>query len=89
MPGLNLTIYQAELEGGEYRPAIMPGDPEDSPFLIKLTGDQPHFARLWADEFNIPSQWIGAGAPKEMPEPLPAHSEAARFPTDNRPASSV
>ena len=65
LQGLNLTSYQAVLQGGSSGPAISPGDPDNSLLILKQTGEQNHFGQLSADELDMVSQWIAAGAPEK------------------------
>jgi nitrate/TMAO reductase-like tetraheme cytochrome c subunit len=65
LQGLNLTSYQAALEGGASGPAILPGDPENSLLVQKQSGEQPHFGQLAPEELDLVIQWIAAGAPEK------------------------
>jgi len=62
--GLNLTTYESTLAGGSSGPAIIPGDPDGSLIVLRLTGDQPHFAQLAPEELELVIEWIIAGAPE-------------------------
>ncbi|OGO33726.1 MAG: hypothetical protein A2Z16_00500 [Chloroflexi bacterium RBG_16_54_18] len=62
--GLNLTSYEAVLEGGLNGPALIPGDSEDSLIVIKLSGSEPHFAQLSQSELDLIIQWINNNAPE-------------------------
>jgi len=62
--GLNLTTYESTLAGGSSGPAIIPGDPDGSLIVLRLTGDQPHFAQLTPEELELVIEWIIAGAPE-------------------------
>ena len=59
---LDLTSYQSILTGGVNGPSVIPGDPESSLVVIKMTGDQPHFAQLSPDELDLVIRWIAEGA---------------------------
>ncbi|UCF60859.1 MAG: hypothetical protein JSV37_14045, partial [Anaerolineaceae bacterium] len=62
--GLDLSNYQAALEGGASGPAIVPGDPDASLLLTRqATGDHP--GQLDGDELALVRQWIEAGALEE------------------------
>jgi hypothetical protein len=60
---LDLTNYESVLLGGINGPSVIPGDPEKSLVVIKMTGDQPHFAQLTAAELDTVIAWITSGAP--------------------------
>ncbi len=62
--GLNLTTFDALMEGGTTGPAILPGDAEGSLLVQKQSGDQAHFGQLSADELELVIEWISAGAPE-------------------------
>jgi mono/diheme cytochrome c family protein len=62
--GLNLTVYQAALQGGASGPAVVPGDPEGSLLVQKQTAGQPHFGQLNQEELGNVIKWIAAGAPE-------------------------
>ena len=64
LQGLDLTDYNSVLVGGVNGPAIIPGDPENSLVVVKMTGDQPHFAQLSPEELDLVLRWIAAGAPE-------------------------
>jgi nitrate/TMAO reductase-like tetraheme cytochrome c subunit len=64
LAGLNVTTYASLLEGGQSGPVIVPGDPQASLILKKLTGEPPHFAQLSSVELTFISQWIEAGSPE-------------------------
>ncbi len=59
---LNLIAYQDALDGGVSGPAIIPGDPDSSLVVQKMTADQPHFGQLSPEELELLIQWIEAGA---------------------------
>ncbi len=62
--GLNLTSYDAVLEGGLNGPAVIPGDPENSLVVIKQSGPEPHFAQLLQSEMDLIIEWILNSAPR-------------------------
>ncbi len=51
------------MAGSSSGPVIIPGDPDNSPLVQKITGDQPHFGQFSAGELDLLLQWITAGAP--------------------------
>jgi nitrate/TMAO reductase-like tetraheme cytochrome c subunit/mono/diheme cytochrome c family protein len=65
LQGLNLTAYTTTLEGGLGGPAIVPGDPDGSRVIQKMTTTQPHFSRFSPEELNLVIEWIEAGAPEQ------------------------
>jgi hypothetical protein len=64
LQGLNVTSYATLLAGGDSGEAVIPGDPDASLVVIKLTGDEPHFAQFSAEELQWLLDWIAAGAPE-------------------------
>jgi mono/diheme cytochrome c family protein len=62
---LNLTTYETALAGGLSGPGIVPGDPDASLVVIKLTATEPHFAQLTPEELALVIQWITEGAPEK------------------------
>jgi mono/diheme cytochrome c family protein len=62
--GLDVTTYESAILGGLGGPAIVPGDPDASLVVSKLTADQPHFAQLTTNELEMLIEWINAGAPE-------------------------
>jgi nitrate/TMAO reductase-like tetraheme cytochrome c subunit len=62
---LDLTTYEGTLAGGASGPAVIPGDAENSPILIKQTGEQPHFGQFTPQEIDWLVEWINAGAPAD------------------------
>jgi nitrate/TMAO reductase-like tetraheme cytochrome c subunit/mono/diheme cytochrome c family protein len=64
LKGLNLTSYDAILQGGSGGPAISPGDPDQSLLVIKQSGEQNHFGQLSPEELELVRQWIATGAPE-------------------------
>lgn len=65
LQGLNLTTYQSAILGGLGGPGIVPGDADASLVVLKLTGDQSHFAQLTTAELEMVIEWINTGAPEE------------------------
>jgi nitrate/TMAO reductase-like tetraheme cytochrome c subunit len=62
--GLDLSTYQAAMEGGDSGLAILPGDPDNSLIILKQTGEQSHFGQLTPEELELLIQWIQTGAPE-------------------------
>jgi hypothetical protein len=62
MQGLNLLTYATTMSGSENGPVIVPGDPAASLLVQKQSADQPHFGQLTAEELQIVTEWIAAGA---------------------------
>jgi cytochrome b subunit of formate dehydrogenase len=61
--GLDLTSYQAALEGGNSGPGFIPGDPDNSLIVTRQeTGDHP--GQLSPEELELLREWIAAGAPE-------------------------
>jgi formate dehydrogenase gamma subunit len=61
--GLDLTSYQAALDGGSTGPGIVPEDPDASQVvIIQSAGGHP--GQFSFDELEIIIQWIEAGAPE-------------------------
>jgi len=62
--GLNVTTYQALLEGGNNGPGIVPEDLEASLVYVRQTEDTPHYVQLSEEEIQLLEEWILAGAPE-------------------------
>ena len=60
--GLDLSSYEAAMEGSESGPVVIPGDSAGS-LLVQVQSSQ-HFATFAAGELEIVRQWIDAGAPE-------------------------
>lgn len=60
--GLDLSHYASTIDGGISGPVIIPGDPDASPIVQRLTGQQPHFAQLTPEELELLIEWIASGA---------------------------
>jgi hypothetical protein len=60
--GLNLDSYEGVLTGGNFGPAIIPGNAEES-LLVKLQ-HEGHPNSLAPRELNWIEAWINAGAPQ-------------------------
>ncbi len=61
--GLDLGSYQGTLAGGNSGPAVVPGDPDASLTVIRLSaGDHP--GQLSGEELALVRAWIEAGAPE-------------------------
>jgi hypothetical protein len=65
MQGLNLITYAGVMAGGKDGLAVVPGNPQGSLIIQKQTAAQPHFYQLGAQELDLISQWIAAGAPEK------------------------
>ena len=76
---LSLTTRVGAIKGGASGPAIVPGQPDESPLLDAVSGDEPAMPKegppLTEAEVASIREWIAAGAP------WPAEVEL----TDNRP----
>lgn len=62
--GLNVTTYQALLEGGNNGPGIVPEDLEASLVYVRQTEDTPHYVQFSEEEIQLLEEWILAGAPE-------------------------
>jgi nitrate/TMAO reductase-like tetraheme cytochrome c subunit/mono/diheme cytochrome c family protein len=62
--GLNVTTYQALLEGGNNGPGIVPEDLEASLVYARQTEDTPHYVQFSEEELQLLEEWILAGAPE-------------------------
>ncbi|UCH59730.1 MAG: cytochrome b/b6 domain-containing protein [Anaerolineales bacterium] len=61
--GLDLTSYQAALETGSSGPAVIPGDPDNSPLIVKQAqGGHPE--QLSEELLDQLRDWIANGAPE-------------------------
>ena len=60
--GLDLSHFTSVLDGGISGPVIIPGDPDASLIVQRLTGQQPHFAQLTPQELELLIEWIASGA---------------------------
>jgi len=60
--GLDLSHFTSALDGGISGPVIIPGDPDASLIVQRLTGQQPHFAQLTPQELELLIEWIASGA---------------------------
>lgn len=63
--GLDLTTYQAAMQGSQNGPVIVSGDPEQSLLVQKQNGSQPHFGQLTPEQLQLVIDWIKAGAPEK------------------------
>jgi hypothetical protein len=59
---LDLTSYDAALDGGDSGPVIVPGDSAGSLLVEVQSGS--HFATLTDEELDVIKTWIDAGAPE-------------------------
>ncbi len=62
--GLNVTTYQALLEGGNNGPGIVPEELEASLVYVRQTEDTPHYVQFSEEEIQLLEEWILAGAPE-------------------------
>lgn len=62
MLSLDLTTYAGTVKGSINGPVILTDAPDDSPLILKQSGDQPHFGQLNPDELMLVVEWIRAGA---------------------------
>lgn len=61
--GLDLSTYQAALQGGQSGPGIVPGDPDESQvILVQIAGGHP--GQLTGSEIQSLRAWILDGAPE-------------------------
>ncbi len=60
--GLDLGHYASAIDGGISGPVIIPGDPDASLIVQRLTGQPPHFAQLTPEELELLIEWIASGA---------------------------
>ncbi|MBM4427367.1 MAG: hypothetical protein FJ031_09030 [Chloroflexi bacterium] len=60
--GLDLSSYEASMEGGDNGAVIMPGNAEESILIQVQSG--AHFKTFTSDELEIVKQWIDLGAPR-------------------------
>ena len=60
--GLNLLTYQTAMAGTENGPVILPGNPDESPILLKTGSPGSHFSQFTSQEAELLSAWIEAGA---------------------------
>ncbi|MCA9061943.1 MAG: PSD1 domain-containing protein [Planctomycetaceae bacterium] len=85
--GLRLDVRDAALRGGEnYSPALVPGQPEQSPLWLFVRNDEadllmpPKGTRLSVEEVQTLKQWIESGAVwPEQADSLPAESDHWAF----------
>lgn len=62
--GLDLSTYESMMRGGESGPAVVPGNPQESPVIIRQSGPGDHFGQVMPDELEALREWIDAGAPR-------------------------
>jgi hypothetical protein len=60
-----LTTYDGLLAGSKNGAVVVPGEPDASLIIQKLTADQPHFAQLSRDEIELVIEWITANVPEK------------------------
>jgi nitrate/TMAO reductase-like tetraheme cytochrome c subunit len=63
--GLNFTTYESMMAGSSSGPVIIPGDPENSLVIQKMTASSPHFSQFTPLELEIIKDWISNGAPEQ------------------------
>jgi mono/diheme cytochrome c family protein len=62
--GLDLTLRERALAGGQSGPVIVPGEPDESLLVEKVTGgEMPPTGALSADQVATVRAWVEAGAP--------------------------
>ncbi|HBX68921.1 MAG TPA: hypothetical protein DEH25_05950 [Chloroflexi bacterium] len=59
--GLDLTSYQSALTGGKSGPVVVPGDPDNSPVIIRQEAGN-HPGQLSPEDIDILREWISTGA---------------------------
>jgi len=59
---LDLSNYSSAIDGGISGPVIIPGDPDASLIVQRLTGQQQHFAQPTPEELELLIEWIASGA---------------------------
>jgi hypothetical protein len=62
--GLDLTSYQAALDGGNSGPGFIPGDPDNSLIIVRQEAGN-HPGQLSQEEIDLLREWIAAGAPEQ------------------------
>ena len=62
--GLDYSSYASTLKGGTNGPVIIPGDPDNSPIVKKISAGT-HPGKLSDDQLAALKQWIAAGAPEK------------------------
>jgi hypothetical protein len=61
---LDLSSYEAILQGNENGAGIIPGDAAGSLIVQAQSGSRDHFGQMLADELEAVEAWIAAGAPE-------------------------
>lgn len=62
---LDLSSYEAMLNGGKNGPALVPGDPANSLIIRRQSEAKEHFGQVLDDELEALEAWIAAGAPEQ------------------------
>jgi hypothetical protein len=62
--GLDLSTYAGLFEGGVSGPAVLPGEPNESP-LVVIQSEGNHPGQLSGEELALIRAWIEDGAPEE------------------------
>lgn len=63
--GLNLSSYEAMLQGGSTGPGIVPGSPNASEIYVRQTDGSVHFGQMLEDELLALQVWIENDAPEK------------------------
>lgn len=85
MGGLLLETIDAMAKGGQRGPAILPGNSEESPLYLMVSGKMeprmPFSAEpLGPADIELIRRWIDAGAPGPSPHDAPVRAEVGRLP---------
>ena len=62
--GLDLSSYEAILEGNNDGPVLVPGDPSNSRIVQVQSGPRDHFGQMLDEELEAVKEWIADGAPE-------------------------
>ncbi len=76
---LDLRLVRFHLKGGDSGPAVVPGQPDESPLLTRIrAGEMPPegASPLKPEQVRLIEDWIRSGAKTLRPEPLTAESSA-------------
>ena len=65
LQGLDLSAYEPSMAGSDSGPVILPGDPQKSLLIKKMTSDQPHFNQFTPQELKLIITWIENGATEQ------------------------
>ncbi len=61
--GLDVSTYALLMQGSRNGPIVIPGDPDQSPVVLKMV--KPHPGQLSEFEMQVLREWITAGAPQK------------------------